>query len=133
VELRNVPAAYIAVALVASGIAIAGLAAAGDWRGYTTRFAARERARWLRHWLRTGAYPTPVGVRLGGVALSSFGVAILGKAMQDLGAVNVGNWVALVAAASFAVSVMAGGYIIPMIAMRKDGVKRFRRRGTRNI
>jgi len=126
-------AAYIAVAVVASVIVIAGLTAAGDWRGYTTRFAAGERVRFLRHWWRTGAYPTPVGVRLGGVALSSFGVAILGKAMQDLGAVNVGNWVALVAAASFAVSVIAGGYVIPMIAMRKDGVKRFRRRGTRNI
>ena len=125
------PAAYVAVALVASVMVIAGLAVAGDWRGYTTRFDARARARWHRHWWRAGAYPTPVGARLGGVVLSSFGVGILGKAMQDLGAVNVGNRVGLVGVASFAVSGIAGGYVIPMIAMRKDGVKRFRRRGTR--
>ena len=36
-ELRNMPAAYIAVALVASVTVIAGLAVAGNWRGYTTR------------------------------------------------------------------------------------------------
>jgi hypothetical protein len=126
-------AAYIAVALVASVMVIAGLAVAGDWRGYTTRFAVRARARWLRHWWRAGAYPTPVGGRLGGVALSSFGVAILGLAVQRIGAVAVGEWMGLVAAASFAVSGISGGYIIPMIAMRKDGVKRFRRRGTRSV
>jgi hypothetical protein len=128
-ELRNMPAAYIAVALVASVTVIAGLAVAGNWRGYTTRFAARDRARWLRHWWRAGAYPTPVGVRLGGVALSSFGVGILGLALQRLGAVEAGEWMGLVGVASFAVSGIAGGYVIPTIAMRRDGVKRFRRRG----
>src|ERR1035441_5658226 len=112
------PAAYIAVAFVASVMVIAGLAVAGDWRGYTTRFAVRARARWLQHWWRAGAYPTPVGARLGGVALSSFGAAILVLALQRLGAVEAGEWMGLVAAASFAVSVIAGGYIIPMIAMR---------------
>jgi hypothetical protein len=120
-------AAYISVLFVAGVVAIFGLAVAGDYRGHATRFALRGRARWLEHRLRFGAYPTPIGVRCSGIVLTSFAAAIAGLAVQRLGMVQLGNWIAIVAAALFVIFGLAGGLVIPAIAMRAAGVKRYRR------